>query len=133
MGTEETIFHEALARTDPRERAAFLDEACAGQPELRVAVESLLAASRPETSFLDKPALSVQTLEAVTQANTEGPGTVIGPYQLVEQIGKGDSAWCSAPSSSSRSAVKSRSRPSSQAWTRARSWPASRPSGRPWR
>ncbi len=49
----------------------------------------LLAASRPETSILDKPALSVQTLEAVSQAAAEGPGTVIGPYQLTEQIGEG--------------------------------------------
>lgn len=31
---EEDLFHEALARP-PAERAAFLDQACAGQPELR--------------------------------------------------------------------------------------------------
>ena len=90
MGTEEeTLFHEALSRTDPQQRAAFLDEACAGQTELATAVEALLAASRPETSILDKPAVSVAVLEAVSQADTEGPGTVIGPYQLIEQIGEG--------------------------------------------
>ena len=89
MGTEETLFHEALERTDPQERTAFLDQSCASQPELRAAVEALLAASRPETSILDKPALSVATLDAVAETVTEGPGTVIDPYQLVEQIGEG--------------------------------------------
>ena len=40
--SEETLFHEALAKP-PAERAAFLDAACAGQPELRDAVAALLA------------------------------------------------------------------------------------------
>jgi hypothetical protein len=35
--TEEILFHEALAKA-PAERAAFLEAACAGQPEPRVAV-----------------------------------------------------------------------------------------------
>ena len=89
MDTEETLFHEGLARADPHERAAFLDEACAGQPGLRAAVEALLAASRPDTSILDRPAVAATMLEAVSQVVTEGPGTVIGPYQLIEQIGEG--------------------------------------------
>ena len=33
--TEETLFHEALARKSPQERATFLDQARAGQPQLR--------------------------------------------------------------------------------------------------
>jgi tetratricopeptide (TPR) repeat protein len=49
---EETLFHEALARSTPRERAAFLDEACAGRPELRSAVEALLAAHEQPGEFL---------------------------------------------------------------------------------
>ena len=43
--TEETIFQEALARS-PQNRARFLDQACSGQPQLRAAVEALLAAHR---------------------------------------------------------------------------------------
>ena len=42
--TDESLFREALARPDPHERAAFLDEACAGKSQLRAAVEALLAA-----------------------------------------------------------------------------------------
>ncbi len=40
---EETLFDQALARVDPQERAAFLDQTCAGKPELRLALETLLA------------------------------------------------------------------------------------------
>jgi hypothetical protein len=52
--TEETLFHEALAKP-PAERAAFLDTACAGQPELRAAVEALLAAHE-DSRRLARPA-----------------------------------------------------------------------------
>jgi tetratricopeptide (TPR) repeat protein len=57
---EESLFHEALARSTPEERAAFLDEACAGRPELRAAVESLLAAHGQPGAFLAGPPVLVQ-------------------------------------------------------------------------
>src|ERR1700674_3495033 len=53
--SEETLFHEALAKP-PAERAVFLDQACAGQPELRAAVEALLAAHEASGGLLDQPA-----------------------------------------------------------------------------
>src|SRR5262245_35140016 len=52
---EETLFHEALARTTRQERERFLDEACAGKPELREAVEALLAAHAGVGEFLKQP------------------------------------------------------------------------------
>ncbi len=52
---EETLFHEALARVTSQERAAFLDEACAGTPELRAAVDALLAAHAASGAFLKTP------------------------------------------------------------------------------
>ena len=39
---EESLFEAALERTSPAERQAFLDEACAGRPEMRRQVEDLL-------------------------------------------------------------------------------------------
>lgn len=39
----DSLFHSALER-EPEERAAFLDEACAGDESLRKQVEALLAA-----------------------------------------------------------------------------------------
>ena len=52
--SEETLFQEALARS-PEERAAFLERACAGRPELRAAVLALLAAHEKSGNVLDKP------------------------------------------------------------------------------
>jgi hypothetical protein len=42
---------------DPAERAAFLDEACAGDPALRRSVEILLRLEAQTHSFLDVPAI----------------------------------------------------------------------------
>jgi hypothetical protein len=50
--TEESLFEEALSRS-PKERAAFLAQACAGRPELRAAVEVLLAAHEKPCNMLD--------------------------------------------------------------------------------
>src|SRR5262249_57549920 len=50
-GQIEKVFHSALERARG-ERAAFLDEACAGDEELRHDLETLLAAhERPESRF----------------------------------------------------------------------------------
>ncbi len=49
------LFTEALSRTDPAERAAFLDEACAGNPELRRRLEELLAGHARSRGPLDRP------------------------------------------------------------------------------
>src|SRR5262245_14343919 len=82
---EESVFEEALGRQDPHERAAYLDRACAGNPGLRKNVESLLSAY-DEGQFLESPAAPVATTD---EPLGEGPGTVIGPYKLLEQIGEG--------------------------------------------
>ena len=61
--TEETLFQTALAKS-PEERAVFLDAACAGQPQLRAAVESLLAAHEKTVNDLDNlPANVCRTAE----------------------------------------------------------------------
>ena len=49
------LFTEALSRTDLAERAAFLDQACAGNPELRRRLEKLLAGHAQAESPLDRP------------------------------------------------------------------------------
>ncbi len=48
-----TIFAEALDRTDPAARAAYLDDACAGNAALRQRVEALLAAHDGAGRFLE--------------------------------------------------------------------------------
>jgi tetratricopeptide (TPR) repeat protein len=68
---EESLFHEALARTDRRERAVFLATACAGRPELRSAVESLLAVHDQSNGFLNSPAVADWVEDAAALSDSE--------------------------------------------------------------
>jgi serine/threonine protein kinase/tetratricopeptide (TPR) repeat protein len=85
---ESAIFLEAIEQGTPEERAAFLDRACAGDGELRHNVEMLLKANARAGAFLDQPAAN-PLATADESAVAEAPGTVIGPYKLMEQIGEG--------------------------------------------
>jgi eukaryotic-like serine/threonine-protein kinase len=84
----ESIFFEALAKASPEERAAYLTEACGGDPELRHRVERLLRAQPRVGSFLqgDLPG-SAATVDEPPVCETLG--TMIGPYKLLQQIGEG--------------------------------------------
>jgi serine/threonine-protein kinase len=83
----EAIFFAALEKGSPQERAAYLDEACAGDPDLRRRVEKMLAAQARAGSFLESP---VPALAAtLDEPAGERTGAVIGPYKLLEQIGEG--------------------------------------------
>ncbi len=90
--TEESIFVAALEKADPAERAAFLDQAWAGDHNLRRQVEELLRAHEAPGSFLNRPVVHESTtgFDAESAAPvSEGPGTRIGPYKLMELIGEG--------------------------------------------
>ena len=63
----------------------YLDEACRGDATLRERVEELLLARRQAGSFLGGRWMSATEELAIA----ESPGTVIGPYKLLEQIGEG--------------------------------------------
>src|SRR5512136_2310469 len=78
------ILAEAVARSDPVTRAAYLDEACAGDEPLRAEVETLAKAYEEEGAFVEKT-LATSAREAIG----EGPGTVIGRYKLLQEIGEG--------------------------------------------
>src|SRR4051794_20776883 len=82
----ETIFNDAMAIAAPAERSAFLDRACGDDAELRGRVEALLAAHDGTQNVFRLP-YSERTLEA--EILSEGPGTTIGRYKLLEQIGEG--------------------------------------------
>jgi eukaryotic-like serine/threonine-protein kinase len=82
-----TVFLEALALTVADERARYLDAACRDKPELRRRVEALLQAREQAGEFLKQDALG-GNLDC-DPVITEGPGTVIGRYKLLEQIGEG--------------------------------------------
>ncbi len=85
---EELIFAAALEKRSAEERAAFLDDACRGDGQLRVEVEELLRASEQAGTFFESPAWAV-TATMDEPGLSEQPGSVIGPYKLLEQIGEG--------------------------------------------
>src|SRR5215471_12663304 len=84
---EESLFAEALGKTGEA-RAAFLDEQCKHDAELRRRLEALLRAHDNPDPFLEAPRLGPEATVDEHSAGT-GPGTVIGPYKLMEQIGEG--------------------------------------------
>lgn len=85
----DAIFDAALQKTSPEERAAYLDAACGGDSPLRRRLERLLAAHpRAAGSFLETPPTELQPHMEIAPI-AEGPGTVIGPYRLLQQIGEG--------------------------------------------
>lgn len=87
------IFLEAVERHAPDGWPAFVDGACAGNPNLRGQVEALLAAHREVgTVQLRELAEGADSAPAATvdkQPMREQPSAVIGPYKLLEQIGEG--------------------------------------------
>ena len=57
--SEREIFTAALNKQDLAERDAFLDEACAGDSQLRQRVEALLTEHQQLGSFMDAPSPGV--------------------------------------------------------------------------
>ena len=64
ISLEKAVFYAALEVADPANRRQFLDQACADDAELRVAVERLLGAHADSEQFFDDCASSVMTLPA---------------------------------------------------------------------
>jgi serine/threonine protein kinase len=88
------LFAAAIAIADPAERAAFLERACEGKPELQARLDALLAAHFRSNPLLDQPAMTLDSpgdaLAATGTASPEIAGTVIaGKYKLLQQIGEG--------------------------------------------
>ena len=83
----ESILCAAVGLTTPEERKAYLQSACGGNEELRERVEKLLEAHFRAGNFLEPSAATLQP--AAEQDIQERPGTLIGPYKLLQQIGEG--------------------------------------------
>ncbi|MFZ0064024.1 MAG: protein kinase [Pyrinomonadaceae bacterium] len=82
------VFQTALAR-NPAERAAFLDEACADDPDLRREVEALIASDKQANGFIESPALELAPELVADDYATSVAGRTIGPYRLESQLGAG--------------------------------------------
>ncbi len=82
------IYHSALER-GPKQRVAFLAEACAGDEELLREVESLIASNEKAGEFIQTPALEVAADLLATDQLDLLPGKSLGPYTILELLGSG--------------------------------------------
>src|SRR5262245_18728626 len=93
----ERLYHAALER-GPDAREAFLDEACAGDEDLRREVSGLLACDVPSDSFIRSPAIEIAARALAAAPPIEDSndsmgsliaGSQIGAYRLLEPLGHG--------------------------------------------
>jgi serine/threonine protein kinase len=92
----EELFVAALEIKDRAARAAFLEEACKGNPELRRAVDDYLETSTKAEEFFTRSGQAVVEVNEVlklgsslVEADAEKPGSCIGPYKLLQRLGEG--------------------------------------------
>ena len=85
---EEAIFHIARQLASADARATYLDQVCAGDAPLRERVEALLTIHEQEQAFLNSGSPNLPPT-AAAEPLAERPGTTIGRYRLMEQIGEG--------------------------------------------
>ncbi len=88
------LFLHAVGKLPPDQWDGYVTEACDGDAELGRQVGRLLQVHREAGSFLDRPAAALGATGAFAPAPAaaplrERPGTVIGPYKLLQQIGEG--------------------------------------------
>jgi len=80
----EELFYAALD-LEPAQRPAFLDRACASNPELRQEVETLLNSSEKTWGFFQKPLQEAAQQVAATSDSAQR----FGDYQVIRLLGEG--------------------------------------------
>ncbi len=84
----EDVLQGALDRA-PQERAAFLDEACGGDEELKDEAAQLLTAYTEAGDFIEQPAIATDARVLIGDEPFVNVGRVIGPYRIIEELGTG--------------------------------------------
>jgi serine/threonine protein kinase/tetratricopeptide (TPR) repeat protein len=83
----ESILAAAVEMECEAERRQFVEQACVGDAEMRRRVEELIEDHFRAGDFLQFPAPALAATDE--EPFRERPGTVIGPYKLLEEIGEG--------------------------------------------
>ena len=84
---QSAIFNAAV-KLLPEQRPHFLEAACGGDRQLQEEVAALLREHDGIGSFISRPAVAASPTDFFGPL-TESPGTLIGRYKLLEQIGEG--------------------------------------------
>ncbi|HEU4388374.1 MAG TPA: protein kinase [Blastocatellia bacterium] len=82
------LFEAALER-GVEARAAFLNEACAGDESLREEVERLIRLYEQDKSFMESPAVAGAARSLVADQTESLISTSLGPYRIIRQLGRG--------------------------------------------
>ncbi len=85
----QSIFLSAIEEHEPDQWPAFLDLACADDVDLRAQVEKLLRAHAQLGTFHERSGVHPAPTLDMPIAEIEKPGTMIGRYKLVHEIGHG--------------------------------------------
>ena len=78
-----------MEKTNSQERAAYLDGACGKSSALRRQVDALLVEHFDNDSFLDAAAVDASITLPESSPVSEGPGSVIQNFKLLQKIGEG--------------------------------------------
>jgi hypothetical protein len=85
--SEQSIFLHAVGLASPADRAAYLEDACRDNPRLRQKLDALLSAH--DRLGAEQPPDGPELPHTLAEPTAERPGTMIGPYKLMERIGEG--------------------------------------------
>jgi eukaryotic-like serine/threonine-protein kinase len=98
----EIVFSAALEKATPEDRAAYLDQACAGDDELRRRVQRLLATHASVGQFLERPVVEAEGVAALAAAESSAadlsfllpssePDSLgrLDHYEVLEVVGRG--------------------------------------------
>jgi len=94
--TDETLFAAALEKQSPSERSAFLDEACAGDPDMRLRIDALLQAYENVGNYLERPAVeqmasgaaAVKDTTSILDVEADGKAPRVGQAERIARQGE---------------------------------------------
>ena len=84
----EQLYHSTLEK-ELSERATFLAEESAGDEDLRLEVESLLAHQDQADNFIESPALNIAAKMLADAQDSTVPGQTINQYKIISPLGAG--------------------------------------------
>lgn len=85
----ESLFARAVELTSATERQRFLDEACAGDADMRTEVEQLLAAHDEGRDFMIEDRGTVRLHGTLPRGNVPGTEPIIGGFRIERRLGVG--------------------------------------------